>query len=86
MSARILYNSTFRSLYKKIMEDILKNKFTEYQQKPLIYAEIEKIKPWIDKDPYMVEKMPVFLSESQFILDFVRNRRLYLLRELVHLS
>jgi spore coat protein H len=86
LSARILYNSTFRSLYKKIMEDILKNKFTEYQQKPLIYAEIEKIKPWIDKDPYMVKKMPVFLSESQFILDFVRNRRLYLLRELVHLS
>ncbi|WP_409293245.1 CotH kinase family protein [Peribacillus sp. SCS-37] len=85
LSARLLHHSGFRDLYKQIMEDILLNFFTEERLKPLIYSELKKLQPWIEKDIYIKEKMHIILSEPLVMLDFVRDRREYLARELVRL-
>lgn len=74
----------FRKQYQLILEEVLETKFTvQYMEKKI--SELHgQIRSSVLLDPYVNKNMSTFDEEPQFILEFIRKRREYLLQYLMN--
>ena len=86
LTARLLHISAIRSLYKKTMINCLTNYFTKEQQSPIIYAFLNELKLWVEKDPFMHGRESIFHSEPEFILEYIKKRNEYLSSQIKNLT
>ena len=78
LTARILDVKTFRHQYKSLLEVILNNQFNVEYLKPKIQDMHDLIRPYVQKDPYKKNDIPLFDKEPEYILDFIEARGKYL--------
>ena len=76
----------FRKLYKNILEEILETKFTVDYMESKIVALHEALRPHILLDPYKKKAIDIFNSEPDFIVQFTRDRNIYLKKHLVNFN
>jgi spore coat protein H len=86
LTARILDVSSFRSYYKKLLENILNEQFTVSYMQPTINLLYKKIRPYVLKDPYVKENIQQFDLEPEVIVNYINNRNLYLRKHLKDLE
>ncbi|WP_155767573.1 CotH kinase family protein [Sporosarcina ureilytica] len=74
----------FRKRYRKILGDILENKFTVNYMENKVRSLHEALRPHILLDPYKHTKMDIYDQEPEFIFQFIRDRNSYLKKQLVN--
>ena len=84
LTARILDVYTFRKRYQKLLEDILSNQFTLDYMKPKIQTMHELIRPYVQKDFYVKDRIELFDQEPEIINQFIEARGKYIRSQLSH--
>lgn len=82
LTARLLDCREYRLMYRYLLLQTLQNQFTEQFQKPLIGKLHHTIRPYINKDPLLKNKLEAFDQEQEYILRFIRERNKYLVSKL----
>lgn len=78
LSARILDCPSYRSQYKKLLEEILQDQFTLAYLKPKIESMYLLIRPYLLMDPYKKESMDLFDQEPDYIYRFMESRAAFI--------
>lgn len=78
LTARILENEHFKQKYRRILESILHKQFIPSAIKPQIEQLQALILPYIEKDPYIKHNEKIFMSEKEYILQFIEKRNQFL--------
>jgi spore coat protein H len=78
LTARILDISSFRKIYRNILEEILETEYTIHSLQPKIDQLYTVLRPFILKDPYKQHQIEQFDKEPEFILDFIKDRSNYI--------
>lgn len=86
LTARILDATEFRQSYRDKLSEVLESSYSESYLEPIISKLHRDIRPYLMEDPYKSAKLIEFDQEPEYILDFVRNRRQYLLEHLSDLN
>ncbi|MCU6796400.1 CotH kinase family protein [Paenibacillus sp. WQ 127069] len=84
--SRLMDVPEFRLMYKSLLETILEIKFNANYLEPHILSLQSRIRPYILLDPYKSKDISSFDMESEFIIQFINNRRAYLKDHLVALN
>jgi spore coat protein H len=82
LTARILNNPEYCQSYKTILTSILEHEFSVEYLSPIIEELFNHIRPYIGKDPFTKSHAEQFNDEYPFILQFIKNRKEYLLQHL----
>jgi spore coat protein H len=82
LTARLLHYHLYKNKYKEILSSILDNHFCLNSLEPIIEEQFQRLKPYIETDPYLTLSKEQFEKEKQVILDFIKNRKSYLNKEL----
>lgn len=83
LTARILDIPSFKKEYKCIIENILETTFTIANMKPKIENLHETLRPYVQLDPYIKERLAQFDKEPEFILNFIKDRSKYISDNLI---
>lgn len=86
LTARLLDVKTFRNQYKNLLEDILSNQFNIEYLKPKIMGMYDQIRPYIEKDSYIKDKIDLFDKEPDFILKYIEARANFIRNNLDNLD
>lgn len=86
LTGRLLHFKTYRTRYKEILSNTLKNDFTIEVLEPIIDAQFQLLKPFIGKDPYLDFDEKKYEKEKNVILKFIKNRKSYLEENMASLS
>ncbi|MFC7394445.1 CotH kinase family protein [Scopulibacillus cellulosilyticus] len=86
LTARLLDVHSFRKYYRRLLQNILNKEFTVEYLRPKIISMHELLRPYVLKDPYIKKDIQVFDKEPQIIIDFIKDRNLYLRKHLSDLE
>jgi spore coat protein H len=86
LTARLLDSPDYQLMYRNFLHQILQTQFTDQLQKPLIENLQHTIRPYINKDPNLKNKLAAFDQEQEYILRFIRERNKYLASKLDSLT
>lgn len=82
---RLLEIPDFCKIYKEKLEEILETKYTVNYLEDKVAALHDLIRPYYLLDPYINDNIDIFDYEPEMILQFVRNRNLFLKANLKNL-
>ena len=86
LTARILDVKTFRFRYKQLLEEVMCHQFTLDYLKPKVEAMYELIRPFVQKDPYVKDRIDQFEQEPEVITNFIKARGNFIRSQLSHLD
>ncbi|MED0660915.1 CotH kinase family protein [Bacillus smithii] len=78
LTARLLDVPSFRKKYQLILKEILEEKYTVENLQPKVEGLYKQIKPYVQKDPYIKDRLDLFEKEPEFILRFIEKRGDYI--------
>ncbi|SFL54062.1 spore coat protein H [Paenibacillus sp. 1_12] len=84
--SRLIDIPEFRLMYKSLLEVVLETKFNASYLEPRILSLHSRIRPYILLDPYKSKDISSFDKETEYIIQFINNRRDYLKNHLVALN
>lgn len=82
LTKALLNYSTIRKKYKGILEDILEDTFTTSRLEPIVYKLHDSVAPHISRDTMRKWSYSVFNGEPDVIMNYIRERRDIVYREL----
>lgn len=82
LSARILDVTSFRTQYKKLLEEILQHQFTVDYLKPKIEDLHEHIRSYVQQDAYEKDNITQFDQEPSVIENYIQARSKYIRSQL----
>lgn len=86
LTARLLAVPVFRSRYKKLLLEIMRNQFTTEFIRPKIEAMYRLIRPYVERDHYVKDRIELFEKEPDLIIAFIHARSKYIKSQLSHLD
>lgn len=86
LTARLLAVPAFRRRYKELLVEIMGNQFTADVIRPKIEAMYQLIRPFVEKDQYVKDRIDRFEKEPDLIIDFIHARSKYIMSQLSHLD
>lgn len=86
LTARLLDCTDYRLMYRNFLHQILETQFTDQFQESIIGTLQHTIRPFINKDPNLKNKLAAFDQEKDYILGFIRERNKYLANKLDSLT
>nr|WP_312886684.1 CotH kinase family protein [Paenibacillus foliorum] len=84
--SRLIDVPEFRQMYKSLLETILETKFNASYLEPHILSLQSMIRPYILQEPYKSKDISSFDMETEYMIQFINNRRAYLKNHLVDLN
>jgi spore coat protein H len=78
LSARLLYFTKFKKMYRDTLSEILEKHFTIEVQEPILEELFQSLIPYINLDPYIKIDKDILKNEKSYILSFIKKRKLYL--------
>jgi spore coat protein H len=78
LTARLLDVPAFRKKYQLILKEILEQKYTVENLQPKVEGLYKQIKPHVQKDPYIKDRLDLFENEPELILRFIEKRGDYI--------
>ncbi|NRD76717.1 CotH kinase family protein [Bacillus sp. BRMEA1] len=86
LSFLLLQIPEYRKRYRSILEEILETRFTvDYLEEKIVFLH-QALRPHILHDPYKKKSIHSFDDEPDFILQFIKARRSYLINQLKNLE
>ncbi|WP_129728211.1 CotH kinase family protein [Ectobacillus funiculus] len=86
LSARLLDVPAFRKQYAALMRRVLDEQFTTAYMKPKVEQLHALLRPYVQKDPYMKDRIDTFDQEQGVILQYIENRNRFLRERLTELD
>ena len=86
LTARILAVPSFRKKYKELLVDIMRNQFTVEFIRPKIESMYSLIRPYVQKDYYVKDRIELFDKEPDLIDDYIVARSRFIKSQLGQLD
>jgi spore coat protein H len=78
LTARLLDVDSFRKKYQYLLKNIMDEIYTFDYLQPKIEELYKQIKPYVNKDPYIKDRLDQFENEPELILQFIEKRGNYI--------
>lgn len=86
LTARILDVDEIRNRYQRLLKQLLNTHFTIEHMTPKVDSLVQKLHPYMGKDPYTKHAMKQFEREPKVICDYIEKRRKFVTEQLYKLS
>ncbi|BCB02962.1 CotH kinase family protein [Bacillus sp. KH172YL63] len=86
LTAQLMKSSSFRNMYKKILEELLETIFTVNYLEEKVMTLHTALRPYVLMDPHFQDNIDAYDEEPAFIFQFIKDRNAFLKRELMFLK